>query len=104
LSGGINKVVVTAGADGEPVDHRTIGTGVLPSTDYQAEDAELSGAARTVDLTLAEGGQAVAGIGGEPGNDAALTFTVDAADAGPHAVVVRFSNPEQVDETHYNPN
>ncbi|HLR93497.1 MAG TPA: LamG-like jellyroll fold domain-containing protein [Jiangellaceae bacterium] len=106
LSGGINKVVVTAGAEGVVVDRLTVadGTGVLPSTDYQAEDAQLSGAARTVDLALAEGGQAVAGIGGEPGNDAALTFTVDAAEAGPHAVVFRFSNPEQVDGTHYNPN
>jgi chitodextrinase len=106
LSGGVNKVVVTAGAGGATVDRLTVadGTGALATTDYQAEDADLTGAAAVVDLTLAEGGQAVAGVGGAPGNDASLTFHVDAAEAGPHAVVFRYSNPEQVDGTHYNPN
>lgn len=106
LQGGVNKVTVTAGAGGLRLDRLTVGagTGALPATQYQAEDAALSGDARVVDLSLAEGGKAVEGIGGAPGNDSALTFTVDATEAGPHAVVVRFSNPEQVDGTHYNPN
>ncbi len=106
LQGGVNQVTVTAGSGGLDLDRLTVGpgTGVLPTTEHQAEDAELAGGAHVVELSLAEGGRAVAGIGGEPGNDSALTFHVDAAAAGPHAVVVRFSNPEQVDGTHYNPN
>jgi LPXTG-motif cell wall-anchored protein len=72
--------------------------------EYQAEDATLAGTAAEVALSLAEGGTAVSGIGGAPGNGNTLTFEVDAAEAGPHAVVVRFSNPEQVPATHYNPN
>jgi chitodextrinase len=106
LRGGVNKVTVTAGADGLRLDRLTVGAGegLLTGTEYQAEDAALSGDAQVVDLSLAEGGQAVAGIGGEPGNDSTLTFTVAAEESGPHAVVVRFSNPEQVDGTHYNPN
>ncbi|WP_255371656.1 LamG-like jellyroll fold domain-containing protein [Cellulosimicrobium sp. CUA-896] len=106
LQGGVNEVVVTGGADGLVLDRLTVGPGegVLPATEYQAEDAELTGSAAVVDLSLAEGGQAVAGVGGAPGNDSSLTFTVDATEAGAHAVVFRFSNPEQVDGTHYNPN
>ncbi|SMF16011.1 Ig-like protein group 4 [Cellulosimicrobium cellulans J34] len=106
LEGGVNKVTVTGGAGGLVLDRLTVapGEGALETSEYQAEDAELAGSATVVDLSLAEGGQAVAGVGGTPGNDSALTFHVDAAEAGPHAVVVRFSNPEQVDGTHYNPN
>ncbi len=106
LEGGVNKVTVTGGAGGVVLDRLTVaaGQGALATTEYQAEDAELAGSAAVVDLSLAEGGKAVAGVGGEPGNDSALTFRVAAEEAGPHAVVVRFSNPEQVDGTHYNPN
>ncbi|AEG42898.1 LamG-like jellyroll fold domain-containing protein [Isoptericola variabilis] len=106
LEGGVNKVTVTGGAGGLVLDRLTVAAGndSLPTTEYQAEDAELAGSAAVVDLPLAEGGKAVAGVGGEPGNDSALTFRVAAEEAGPHAVVVRFSNPEQVDGTHYNPN
>jgi chitodextrinase len=106
LQGGVNKVTVTAGAGGLRLDRLTVGpgSGALAATAYQAEEAALAGAAHVVDLSLAEGGRAVDGIGGAPGNDSALTFTVDAEQAGPHAVVVRFANPEQVDGTHYNPN
>jgi len=106
LEGGVNKVTVTGGATPVVLDRLTVapGEGALETSEHQAEDAELAGSATVVDLSLAEGGQAVAGVGGEPGNDSALTFHVDAAEAGPHAVVVRFSNPEQVDGTHYNPN
>ncbi|MDN4472572.1 LamG-like jellyroll fold domain-containing protein [Demequina zhanjiangensis] len=103
LMGGINKVVITGKAK---VDRLLVSAsdGALASVDYQAEDAALSGGAQVMDLSLAEGGQAVSGLGGEPGNDSTVSFTVQAEQAGPHAVVVRFSNPEQVPATHYNPN
>lgn len=103
LHGGVNKVVVT----GDLVVDRLVveaTEGTLVGTDYEAEDAELSGDAAVVDLSLASGGQAVDGVGGEPGNDSTLTFTVEADQAGTHAMTVRFSNPEQVPATHYNPN
>ncbi len=106
LSGGVNKVVVTGGSAGALVDRVTVGAsaGALDTAEYAAEDAILAGDAAIVELTNAFGGRAVAGIGGEQGNGNTLTFEVDAASAGPHAVVVRYSNPEQVDGTHYNPN
>ncbi|MGU3357849.1 LamG-like jellyroll fold domain-containing protein [Microbacterium sp. M4A5_1d] len=103
LQGGVNKIVVrgaasldkiTVSGSRDKIEHRT----------YQAEDGALAGTATVVEADLADGGAAVDGIGGKPGNDNTLTFTVDAAEAGPHAVVVRFSNPEQVPATHYNPN
>ncbi|RUR03107.1 LamG-like jellyroll fold domain-containing protein [Labedella endophytica] len=103
LEGGVNKIVVSGEAE---IDLLRVAASQekLAVTEYQAEDAELSGTAAPVDLGLAEGGLAVDGIGGDPGNDNAATFTVEAASAGKHAVVVRFSNPEQVPATHYNPN
>lgn len=103
LQGGINKIVVTGEAT---IDRIRIAASQdqLSSTEYQAEDAELSGDATTSELGLAEGGLAVDGLGGEPGNDNAVTFTVQADSAGRYAMVVRFSNPEQVPATHYNPN
>ncbi|WP_084102178.1 LamG-like jellyroll fold domain-containing protein [Demequina sp. NBRC 110051] len=103
LAGGINKVVVTGPA---VVDSLTIGAsqGLLDTVEYQAEDATVTGSATVVDLSLAEGGQAVSGIGGDPGNANTLTFDVQADKAGQHAVVVRFSNPEQAPASHYNPN
>ncbi len=105
LAGGVNKVVVTAGPGGAVVDRITVGagTGTLTETVLQAEDAELTGGATTTELSLADGGFAVTGVGGEPGNDASLTFHVDAARAGAHAVVLRYSNPEQSPASHYNP-
>ncbi|WP_236088652.1 LamG-like jellyroll fold domain-containing protein [Antribacter soli] len=106
LSGGVNKVTVEGGAGGVLLDRLTVspGAGVLDTTEHQAEDAALAGSATVTPYSLAEGGKAVSGIGGEPGNDSALTFTVQAGTAGPHAVTFRFSNPEQVPGTHYNPN
>ncbi len=105
LNGGVNKVVVTGGRHGVVVDRLTTtpGTGVLGATDYQAEDAELAGSATVVDLSLAEGGRAVTDVGGDPGNGSTLTFRVDADRTGPHAVVLRYSNPEQSPASHYNP-
>jgi hypothetical protein len=105
LTGGVNKVVVTGGAGGVVVDRlmTTPGDGTLEATEYQAEDAELAGSATVSELSLAEGGKAVTDVGGEPGNDSTLTFRVDAGQAGPHAVVLRYSNPEQSPASHYNP-
>jgi hypothetical protein len=105
LSGGVNKVVVTGGSGGVVVDRLTTtpGSGALAATEYQAEDAELAGSAAVADLSLAEGGKAVTDVGGEPGNGNTLTFRVAAAQAGPHAVVLRYSNPEQSPASHYNP-
>src|SRR5699024_12577839 len=70
----------------------------------RAGEAALSGEAQVVELALADGGRAGDGSGGDPANDNAVTFTVDAESAGRHAVVVRFSNPEQAPASHYNPN
>ena len=47
-------------------------------TVLQAEDAALAGGASATELSLADGGLAVDGVGGEPGNDSSLTFRVDA--------------------------
>ncbi|KAA9084122.1 LamG-like jellyroll fold domain-containing protein [Microbacterium radiodurans] len=103
LQGGVNKIVVHGAAT---VDKITVSgsRGEIEHRTYQAEEASLAGTAAVVDADLADGGKAVDGIGGDPGNGNTLTFDVDAAEAGPHAVVVRFSNPEQVPATHYNPN
>lgn len=105
LTGGVNKVVVTGGADGVVVDRLTTGpgAGALAATRYQAEDAELGGSATVSELSLAEGGKVVTDVGGDPGNDSTLTFRVAADQAGPHAVVLRYSNPEQSPASHYNP-
>lgn len=106
LSGGINKVAVT-GVDGSVLVDRL---DVLPGNDHlgsevhQAEDARLDGSAQVVDLSLARTGQAVDGIGGEPGNTNTLTFEVEAAREGFHVLRVRYSNPETSPSTHYNPN
>jgi hypothetical protein len=54
-------------------------------------------------LSLASGKAAVSGIGGTPGNDNTLTFSVTADQAGPYAMRVRYANPEQAEATHYNP-
>ncbi|MEJ5913117.1 LamG-like jellyroll fold domain-containing protein [Pseudokineococcus sp. 1T1Z-3] len=107
LARGVNKVTV-AGAGAEPVHLDRLAVtpapDALPSTAYEAEAGTTAGTAEVVDLSLASGGQAVDGVGGEPGNENTLTLEVEAAEAGRHAVVMRFSNPEQVPGTHYNPN
>lgn len=107
LAGGVNKITVR-GTGGTPLHlDRLVVTedaDALTTTVVQAEDGTLAGDARVVELGLAEGGRAVDGIGGAPGNGSTLSVQVEAAEAGPHAVAVRFSNPEQVPATHYNPN
>lgn len=107
LAGGVNKVVVSgAGGGSISVDRLLVDptTTALPVATHQAQDAVLAGDAAVVDLTFADGGRAVTGVGGAPGNQNTLTFEVEAAEAGPHAFAVRFANPEQMPATHYNPN
>ncbi|GAA1037263.1 Ig-like domain-containing protein [Virgisporangium ochraceum] len=105
LSGGINKVVVTGTARHSVLDRLTVtpGGGHLPTTSYEAEAARTAGTATTEPRSLASGGTAVTGIGGDPGNANTLTFTVTAPADGTYAMRVRYSNPEQSPATHYNP-
>lgn len=105
MSGGINKVTVTGLSDTVTVDRIdvTLAPGALRSLTYESENAKLSGSATVSSLSLASGKAAVSGIGGEPGNDNALTFTVRADKAGQYAMRVRYANPEQAEATHYNP-
>ncbi|WP_093841062.1 LamG-like jellyroll fold domain-containing protein [Streptomyces aidingensis] len=105
LSGGVNKVTLTGLTGRTLIDRLTVRPtgGALPERSYQAEDAELGGTATTTELSLAEGGAAVTGVGGEPGNGNTLTFRVTAEQAGLHALRIRYANPEQSEATHYNP-
>jgi hypothetical protein len=104
LSGGINKVTIT-GRSSTMLDRIKVtpGSSRLSEREYEAEDAELTGSAGTVPLTLASNGSAVDGVGGMPGNANALTFRVTAERSGTYAMRVRYSNPEQSPATHYNP-
>ncbi|MFJ9713114.1 cellulosome protein [Streptomyces sp. NPDC101234] len=105
LSGGINKVSLTGGSSTTLVDRVTVtpSQGTLPARTYEARAAELAGSATLTSLSLATGGTAITGIGGEPGNGNTATFTVAADRRGLHALRVRYSNPEQAEATHYNP-
>ncbi|WP_419999387.1 cellulosome protein [Streptomyces boninensis] len=105
LSGGINKVTVTGASGTTLVDRLTVEqtAGTLTPMTYQAEDADLAGTATVAALSGATGGKAVRGIGGKPGNGNTATFKVDAPKAGTYAMRVRYSNPEQAEATHYNP-
>ncbi|MBC9824090.1 Ig-like domain-containing protein [Terrabacter sp. MAHUQ-38] len=105
LSGGVNKVTVTGLSRSSVLDRLVVSgsSGRLAPSTYQAEDAQRTGSASLAALSLANGGKAVDGIGGTPGNDNALTFRVQVPVAGTYAVRVRYSNPEQSPATHYNP-
>ncbi|MFE7900997.1 LamG-like jellyroll fold domain-containing protein [Streptomyces sp. NPDC057424] len=105
LSGGVNKVTVTGGSATTLVDRLTVTPteGALPARSYEAEDATLAGSATLAPLSLATDGTAITGIGGAPGNSNTATFTVSADRAGLYAVRIRYSNPEQSEATHYNP-
>ncbi|MFF7870721.1 LamG-like jellyroll fold domain-containing protein [Streptomyces qaidamensis] len=105
LSGGVNKVTVTGGTSTTLVDRLTVTPteGTLPVRTYEAGDARLAGSATLAPLSLATGGTAITGIGGAPGNDNTATFTVSADRAGLYALRIRYSNPEQSEATHYNP-
>ncbi|MEU4424708.1 LamG-like jellyroll fold domain-containing protein [Actinoplanes sp. NPDC024001] len=105
LSGGVNKVVVTGTARRTVIDRLDVRQAgrALPETVLEAESAALAGTAAVAAKSLAGGGKAVTGVGGAPGNGNTLTFTVNAARAGVHALRIRYSNPEQAVATHYNP-
>ncbi|HSX96632.1 MAG TPA: LamG-like jellyroll fold domain-containing protein, partial [Streptomyces sp.] len=105
LSGGVNKVTVTGRSSTTLVDRLTVTptADALPTRTYEAKDAKLAGSASLTPLSLASGGTAITGIGGEPGNGNTATFTVTADRAGLHALRIRYSNPEQSEATHYNP-
>jgi hypothetical protein len=105
LSGGINKVTVTGGSSTTLVDRLTVTPteGTLKARTYEAGDAKLAGSATLTPLSLASAGTAITGIGGEPGNGNTATFTVSADRTGLYALRVRYSNPEQAEATHYNP-
>jgi hypothetical protein len=104
LLGGVNKIVVK-GAKHLQVDRLTVApSDALEPVVYEAEDGTIAGTATATDLSLASGGQAVTGIGGEPGNGNTLTFdAVEAPEAGTYALTFRYSNEEQSPATHYNP-
>ena len=105
LSGGVNKVTVTGGSAPTLVDRLTVTPteGALPVRTYEARDAVLAGSATLTPLSLATDGTAISGIGGDPGNGNTATFDVTADRAGLYALRVRYSNPEQSEATHYNP-
>jgi len=105
LSGGINKVTLTGGSSATLVDRLTVTPteGTLKARTYEAQDAKLAGSATLTPLSLATDGTAITGIGGDPGNDNTATFTVAADRAGLYALRIRYSNPEQSEATHYNP-
>ncbi|RPF21816.1 LamG-like jellyroll fold domain-containing protein [Myceligenerans xiligouense] len=105
LRGGVNKVTVTGRARGLVLDRITVGPGegLLDVTEHQAEDAVLAGGVAIEERSLAHGGAAVSGIGGEPGNGNTLRFDVSVPSDGTYAMVVRYSNPEQSEASHYNP-
>lgn len=105
LSGGINKITVTGVTGAALVDRLEVvqATETLAEQVYEAEDATTAGAAAAANFTLASGGAAVTGIGGEPGNGNTLTFEVAVPAAGTYAMRVRYSNPEQSVASHYNP-
>ncbi|MFD5232143.1 LamG-like jellyroll fold domain-containing protein [Streptomyces qaidamensis] len=105
LSGGVNKVTVTGGTSTTLVDRLTVTPteGTLPVRTYEAGDARLAGSATLEPLSLATDGTAITGIGGAPGNGNTATFTVSADRAGLYALRIRYSNPEQSEATHYNP-
>jgi hypothetical protein len=105
LSGGVNKVTVTGGSSTTLVDRLTVTPteGTLPVRTYEAGDARLAGSATLAPLSLATDGTAITGIGGAPGNGNTATFTVSADRAGLYALRIRYSNPEQSEATHYNP-
>ncbi|MET9457819.1 LamG-like jellyroll fold domain-containing protein [Streptomyces canus] len=105
LSGGVNKVTLTGGSSATLVDRLTVTPteGALKARTYEAQDAVLAGSATLTPLALATDGTAITGIGGDPGNGNTATFTVTADRAGLYALRVRYSNPEQSEATHYNP-
>jgi hypothetical protein len=105
LLGGINQITVK-GAQGLQVDRLAVtpSGGTATPVLYEAESGAVAGSAAVTSLSLASGGAAVTGIGGDPGNGNTLTFDdVEVPRAGRYAVTFRYSNEEQSPATHYNP-
>ncbi|HEY9395758.1 MAG TPA: hypothetical protein VIP58_16525, partial [Nocardioides sp.] len=105
LSGGINKITLTSEQGRLLIDRLRVGpsAGALRSVTTQAEDGALEGSAKVASYPLADGGKAVTGVGGDPGNGNALTLATTAPRAGTYAITVRYSNGEQSPASHYNP-
>ncbi|MBO1332689.1 LamG-like jellyroll fold domain-containing protein [Streptomyces sp. VRA16 Mangrove soil] len=105
LSGGVNKVTVKGSSATTLIDRLTVTVSdkALPSHTYEAQDAKLAGTAALTSLSRATDGTAITGIGGDPGNGNTATFTVTAGRPGLYALRIRYSNPEQSEATHYNP-
>lgn len=105
LSGGINKITLTAEQGRLLVDRFRVGpsASTLRSVTTQAEDGALNGSAKIASYSLADGGKAVTGVGGDPGNGNTLTLATTAPRAGTYAITVRYSNGEQSPASHYNP-
>lgn len=98
-------MTLTGGSSATLVDRLTVTPteSALKARTYEAQDAVLAGSAALTPLPLATDGTAITGIGGDPGNGNTATFTVTADRAGLYALRVRYSNPEQSEATHYNP-
>ncbi|MBO9827669.1 cellulosome protein [Xanthomonas sp. A2111] len=104
LMGGINKIVVGGSAERPLLDRLRVGPGAVLGPRYEAEQATLAGTAHRTKATLASGGEAVTGIGGEPGNGNTLTFaSVTVERTGPYMLTLRYANDEQSKASHYNP-
>lgn len=105
LAGGVNKVQVTGTSGTLLLDRLRVdrNDGASLQTWYEAEDAKTAGTASVASYSLASGGKAFTGVGGDPGNGNTVTFTVTAKAAGTNALTIRYSNPEQSPATHYNP-
>lgn len=105
LLGGVNKVSVT-GIGGALRLERLRVSDVTPSASrhHIAAAAKTAGTARVMSASLASTGRAVFNIGGDPGNGNTLTFpNVAVTQDGTYALTLRYSNDEQPDATHYNP-
>ncbi|MFD0525335.1 LamG-like jellyroll fold domain-containing protein [Paractinoplanes durhamensis] len=98
LSGGVNKITATGVALLDKLDVTPAGTS-LRATTVEAESGTLAGTATATAKSLASGGSAVTGVTG----DNTLTVSVPATQAGTYALRIRYSNPEQAEATHYNP-
>jgi len=105
LHEGVNRIALSAeGHRGLLVHDLTVtgDGGDEGFTQITAADAELSGTATLTENTWATTGQAITGVGGGEGNTAALT--VDAAEAGPHLLLVHYANDERTGGHAYNTN
>ncbi len=105
LMGGINKLVVSGATAATMLDRVRVGKPSMTGARfYEAEAAKVGGYASIASASRANGGRAVVGIGGEPGNGNSLTFDDVVVDrAGRYALTIRYANDEQSQATHYNP-